>query len=188
MIVIGDVHGNLDLLLSLMDKLPQTNNICFVGDLIDRGSQSKEVLDFIMENNYKSVLGNHEDMMLNNWRMWELNGAKKTLDSFGTTIYEFEKDCRKYLDWIAELPILIKHEHYLISHSYAYDGEDTYPSDVLWSRTFIKDNCLKTNIFGHTPVKKAQKLFDRHWNIDTGAYWTGKLSAIDLTTEKIYTT
>ena len=188
MIVIGDVHGNLDKLLELIDKLPQKENICFVGDLIDRGPNSRQVLDFIIENNYKSVLGNHEDMMLNHWNWWMLNGAKNTLKSFNSTIYTFKKDCKKYIEWVQGLPIFINYKNFLISHSFAYNGENTYESDVLWARNFGINNCEKTNIFGHTPMKKATKFFGKHWCIDTGCYYTGKLTAIDLDNKKLYTT
>ena len=51
MIVIGDVHGEYNSLLSLLDILPQTDKICFVGDLIDRGPDSKKIIDLIREKN-----------------------------------------------------------------------------------------------------------------------------------------
>ena len=58
--IIGDVHGEYQTLLALVEKLPKDAKLVFVGDLIDRGSQSKEVIAFIRENNHRSVLGNHE--------------------------------------------------------------------------------------------------------------------------------
>ena len=58
--IIGDVHGEYQTLLALVEKLPKDAKLVFVGDLIDRGSQSKEVVAFIRENNHRSVLGNHE--------------------------------------------------------------------------------------------------------------------------------
>jgi serine/threonine protein phosphatase 1 len=63
MIVIGDVHGGFDTLIKLIEKLPN-DNICFVGDLIDRGPKSAQVVDFVIENNYDCVLGNHEELMI----------------------------------------------------------------------------------------------------------------------------
>ena len=58
--IIGDVHGEFDSLKALKDKLPQNANLVFVGDLVDRGKKSKEVIDFVKDNNYLCVLGNHE--------------------------------------------------------------------------------------------------------------------------------
>ncbi len=63
--VIGDVHGNFNTLKKLISKLPLNSEIIFVGDLIDRGLNAKEVVEFIRKNNYKCVLGNHEEMMIN---------------------------------------------------------------------------------------------------------------------------
>ena len=61
-----------------------------VGDMIDRGPHSKEVLDFFLQNG-KAILGNHEHMMLDHFngggeyqsRMWFLNGGNTTLESLG---------------------------------------------------------------------------------------------------------
>ncbi|MCT7603919.1 metallophosphoesterase [Aliarcobacter butzleri] len=60
--IIGDVHGCYKSLIALIDKLPnkEKSKICFVGDLVDRGMYSYEVVKFVMENNYDCVLGNHE--------------------------------------------------------------------------------------------------------------------------------
>lgn len=181
MIVIGDVHGEYDTLLKLIKLLPQTEDLCFVGDLIDRGKDSKKVIDFIRENDYHSILGNHETMILNkDWVVWTRNGGNETLESFGGKLPI------EYVEWMDTLPLFIEWENYLISHSYAYDGDKTDPDDILWGRDFSIDSCEKINIFGHTPVKNPVQIFDKHWCIDTGCTYGNKLSAIDLTTEKIY--
>jgi serine/threonine protein phosphatase 1 len=184
MIVIGDVHGDYEALMDLMEILPQTEKICFVGDLIDRGPKSKEVLQFVMDNKFKSVLGNHEDMMLYDRRLWHSNGARETIKSFGS-MEELLKS--KAYKWVEKLPIMIEHKNFLITHSYAYDGEITPPIDILWGRRIIKDLPPSvTNIFGHTPFKEVKKVYDRHYCIDTGSVYGNKLSAIDLKNMKIY--
>jgi len=60
--VIGDVHGEYQTLLALVAKLPKDAKLIFVGDLIDRGSQSKEVVAFVRDNNHQTVMGNHEGL------------------------------------------------------------------------------------------------------------------------------
>jgi len=193
MIVIGDVHGEFNTLMSLLDILPQKDKLCFVGDLIDRGPDSKKVVDFIIDNGHHSVLGNHEEMIIRHHELWIANGGIETLKSFYETEEEIDIDSflnSEYIKWFDNLPLFIEFNHenkkFLISHSYAYDGENTSPDDVLWGRQFPKkDNQNFINIFGHTPVKNAQKINDKHWLIDTGATYDNKLSAIDLTTEKI---
>lgn len=62
--IIGDVHGCYKTLLALIKQLPKNAHICFVGDLINKGENSSDVLDFIIENNYDCVLGNHELFMI----------------------------------------------------------------------------------------------------------------------------
>ena len=57
MIIIGDVHGEYDLLMKLTKKLPKGRKLCFVGDLIDRGPDSKKVVDFVTKNRHVSIKG-----------------------------------------------------------------------------------------------------------------------------------
>lgn len=198
MIVIGDVHGCYDKLMYLMEKLPYTDNICFVGDLIDRGPDSKKVVDFVIENNYNSVLGNHEEfvnlafqpndngeLIINReiYEIWLRNGGNQTLKSFGDSFFE-------YLDFFKNLPLYIIHKHFMISHSYANNGTKTDKDELLWHRQFwmpMGEDYI--NIFGHTiqwngPVKFQYK----HWCIDTGCFVTGNLTAVDLKTITFYST
>ena len=67
--VIGDVHGCYTELMSLLDKIESQDaeaQIIFVGDWVDRGSEQKQVLDWMMEHitedgKYQSVRGNHDE-------------------------------------------------------------------------------------------------------------------------------
>ena len=92
--VIADVHGFFDKLYLLIEKIGP-NDICFVGDLVDRGPNSKEVVSFVRSNNYHCVLGNHEKMMIDSFYeecygemtyLWASNGGLETLKSYGMTI------------------------------------------------------------------------------------------------------
>jgi len=58
--IIGDVHGEYKTLLALVSKLPKDAKLVFVGDLVDRGKQSKEVIAYIRANGHRTVMGNHE--------------------------------------------------------------------------------------------------------------------------------
>lgn len=92
MYIIGDVHGCIETLKALIKKLPTDEEIIFTGDLIDRGPSSKEVVQWVMDNSdrCRSVVGNHEQMLLNvrkepsmsNTSMWTWNGGVSTLDSY----------------------------------------------------------------------------------------------------------
>jgi len=187
MIVIGDVHGEYHTLLELIKILPQTKDICFVGDLIDRGKNSKEVIKFVRENNYNCVMGNHEDMATCDTEYiketWMLNGGWNTIQSYGG-LQEFY-DHEDFL-WMQELPLFIEYKDFLISHSFATDGDETSVDDVLWGRSFMRDNCKPINIFGHTPMEEVKIINNKHYCIDTGCTYGNKLSAIDLRTKKVY--
>jgi len=92
MYVIGDVHGCYKTLMALVEKLPKDEQIIFVGDLIDRGPGSREVVQWVIDNPTKcrSVKGNHEIMLVNarkkpnisNVILWTQNGGSEALDSY----------------------------------------------------------------------------------------------------------
>lgn len=89
--VLGDVHGRLDLLERLLPRLPQDHQVFLVGDVIDRGEQSAQVLRYLMQRPEITCLkGNHEAMLLDflNYPVakgprWLNNGGLQTLASFG---------------------------------------------------------------------------------------------------------
>ena len=71
--VVGDIHGCFDKLRALMEKIPidfKRNQLIFIGDYIDRGSRSLEVVDYLIELKKRLpgtifLKGNHEDMLEN---------------------------------------------------------------------------------------------------------------------------
>lgn len=93
---IGDIHGRLDLLQQLLPQLEGSCPVVFVGDYIDRGDHSAQVLRALHDLSETSdrpvvcLLGNHEEMLLNfldmseiSARQWLRNGGVQTLSSFG---------------------------------------------------------------------------------------------------------
>jgi len=144
MYIIGDVHGCYKTLCKLIEQLPNKydEDIVFVGDLIDRGPDSKSIIELIIKHNYKTVLGNHEQgflfeiddiiqRILNNTfnpndTEWYQNwGGEKTLDSYG---FFYNKTGRKtlleHIKWMKKLPLyleypnIIKNKTLVISHGY----------------------------------------------------------------------
>jgi serine/threonine protein phosphatase 1 len=103
--IIGDIHGELVLLDRLIEHISRFKPelIIFVGDYIDRGPHSKEVVDRIMnmETEVVCLMGNHEMMMLNAMEdmgygsspieLWYYNGGEATMHSFGfTSFFNFQ--------------------------------------------------------------------------------------------------
>jgi serine/threonine protein phosphatase 1 len=86
-IAIGDIHGCLEQLKQLIDKLPKDKQLVFLGDYIDRGPDSAGVISFLRalstERDCVFLSGNHEDMMLSNQDLWLINGGYQALLSYG---------------------------------------------------------------------------------------------------------
>lgn len=147
--IIGDVHGcyeSLNELLNVLIKKFEINSFYFVGDLIDRGPYSKEVIDILLKLDYDKhfLLGNHEDMMLDfldgelryDNNLWFDNGGMPTLKSFlGCDFTKREGDLlgclgiRRYFDdylhflndFKEYLVIKIGDKNFFISHAGIYN-------------------------------------------------------------------
>jgi serine/threonine protein phosphatase 1 len=119
--VIGDVHGEIRLLDRLLENILrfQPDQLVFVGDYIDRGPCSREVVDRIMHlgGTVTCLMGNHEAMMLNAMdntdfgyppvELWYYNGGETTLQSFGfSSFFTFQSDMDPvYLEFFRDLKL-----------------------------------------------------------------------------------
>jgi len=127
--IVGDVHGEYKTLLALVALLPNNARLIFVGDLVNRGSQTKEVIEFVRQNAFYAVRGNHEEYFLkyghlfldmlankeeNSSLIWSHRMLPSTLRSYGLLALEngeiisdqeaieaFKKD----MEWIESLSI-----------------------------------------------------------------------------------
>ncbi|HAF28715.1 MAG TPA: hypothetical protein DCG75_06665 [Bacteroidales bacterium] len=175
---IGDIHGcyktfkELILQLFLESKHP---DIYIVGDIIDRGPNSKAVIDLIFDLRQQGftiecVCGNHEDMLkeayqknlkLNDTK-WQLNGAKSTISSFNPqadlNLKVKELIPNHYYKYLSSLPYFIELDDYIIVHAGLNFKANNPFSDLesmLWTREENYDyNVSKGRkiIHGHTPV------------------------------------
>lgn len=210
--VIGDIHGcshTLKTLLYHKLKINKDDALYFVGDFIDRGPRSKEVIDllFSLKNNGISinpVRGNHESLLINHYygedfKNWKYNGAEATLRSFG--IQHIQEIDKKYLDFFLNLPFYIKLDDFIICHAGmnfddAYPFEETY--SMLWTRNDYVD-LEKTGgrklICGHTPHLLENIKLSLHNNkiqLDGGCVYYGRrpdlgfLCAIELNSMELY--
>ena len=109
--VIGDIHGCLNQLISIHDQIfnyksykKEEDLLIYIGDYIDRGPKSKQVIDQILQLKNKEIktvflMGNHEEMMIdflfnkiNNLKNWLNYGADQTFKSYDIEVVEFIKD------------------------------------------------------------------------------------------------
>ena len=172
--VIGDIHGCAVTMRRLVDEMLRplpADRIYLLGDLIDRGPDSKGVLDFIFELRERglsvdSIRGNHEEMYLQAGEdhyylgLWNANGGPATLASFqGDGPGDIPQ---RYRDFLASLPLFILLDDFVIVHAglnfytpFPFDDTDT----MLWTRSHFVDPQLiggRRLICGHTPVTRTR--------------------------------
>lgn len=210
MLIIGDVHGCYKTLIALVQKCPPEEQLCFVGDLIDRGPQSREVIDFVKDGGHPCVRGNHEDMAL--WHygrepnrnsiysgdVWLRNGGKTAVAS-----YPEGRMSDEHLDFLASLPYILSfrsnEKSLIVSHSsfsprLSYkdlsdakkftEDPNTIDNSVLWNRgpLVVAENSF--HVFGHTPHNQEVIRGD-HANVDTGGFFR-KMTALRYPQMEIY--
>ena len=215
--IIGDVHGCFDELHALMLKLgyviagpgpyrvthPQGRKLIFVGDLVDRGPKTPDVLrlvmDMVAEGSAFCVTGNHDDKLkraLTGRDVSVNHGLAESLEQLEHETPEFRRDVVDFLDGLISHYVFdggrlaVAHaglkEHYIGRgspriRSFAMYGETTGEIDAFglpvrhdWARDYRGQTML---VYGHTPVPEPEWL-NHTLNIDTGCVFGGKLTAL----------
>jgi calcineurin-like phosphoesterase family protein len=220
--VIGDVHGRADLIEGVLSKIDadlarrsgENAILVFVGDYVDRGPGSREVLDQLVARvrAHKTILlkGNHEAYLLEflqnpailgDWRQY---GGLQTLMSYGLKPSlnpgeeeqrELARDLARALPWehralLEALPTSFTCGDFFFVHAGVRPGvplAQQKEQDLLWIREdflLCEEDFGKVVVHGHTPVA-APDIRPNRINIDTGAYATGRLSCVMLQGEDI---
>jgi serine/threonine protein phosphatase 1 len=197
---IGDIHGCYDRLKALMEKIPidcSRDALVFIGDYIDRGPHSVEVVDYLIQlkNRFPEVIflkGNHEDMLdkyINGADRFTylLNGGQQTLDSYLTKPVPSESFPipPDHMEFFKSLRLFYETEEFIFVHAglrprVPLESQNT--EDLLWIRDkFVssKYDFGKRVIFGHTPLKKPL-VEPNKIGIDTGAVYGNALSCVQL--------
>jgi len=213
---IGDIHGCLVELDGLLAKIVEDaadfdgeRQLVFLGDYVDRGPDSKGVLDRLLAlpAGFKPhyILGNHDQILLDFldnpflFRDWRDYGGRETLMSYGVTPPRFDREeayskardalqsvmPQSHLDLLGSLQYSVTIGSYYFVHAGVRPGvalDRQAPEDLLW----IRDEFLLSNVdygvvvvHGHTPMEEPIKLANRI-SVDTGAYATGRLTAAVL--------
>lgn len=182
--IIGDVHGCYETLVALLKKIPEDDHICFVGDLVDRGPRSKEVVQLVMDRGYDCVQGNHDYWMGEYPKDYELwfdarNGGYATVHSYDMVLPQ------DHVDFIRNLPLFHFYENQLlVTHSSAArvwpiaDRSGPTRDVVQWNRNLPPKKIKGIfNVFGHT-VQERPQVWEHFACIDTGAAFGKKLTAL----------
>jgi len=192
--VIADVHGKNELFKRALEEidLQPSDELIILGDLIDRGEDSKGVLDTVISlkergYNITCLFGNHEQMLLDSflsekhYDLWLYNGGGKTLSSFQAG--SIDEIPRKYIDFIRSFTYYVEHEKYIFVHA-ALNMKIENPfqdiTTMIWGRNpadLLDMEWLgnKKLIHGHTPIElkaiqASHKRNDPILNIDNGAF------------------
>lgn len=207
---IGDIHGMKNEVIYLLKNIEfsDEDKIIFLGDYIDRGYDSKGVIDFLLKfvrehPNTVFLKGNHEDMFLSftegdfDQRIYFYNGGEATLKSYNIPFcqYSYVKKYIPYehIEFFNSLSLYYETKEYLFVHAGLLPGvplSQQLPQDLLWIREkFIYSDYDfgKTVIFGHT-VFDEPLIMKNKIGIDTGLVFGGKLTSIELPSMKIYQT
>lgn len=133
--VVGDVAGNFKTLQALLAKMPQDAELICLGDPMDRGPRSKEVIEFLMKNG-RTLQSNHAHMMTTEWHqhatpgaipryyeegIWYSNGGIQTMHSY-TDGEDWNNDISRFvpkahIDFLENCPMHIWSENYLFTHA-----------------------------------------------------------------------
>lgn len=180
---IGDIHGCFNTLRELIENkvCPTTGDtLIFVGDYIDRGPASRQVIDYIRNIPSQGIhtitlQGNHEELLLNNYlwekqppkslfrkkknpyaETWYACGGLQTLASFG--IEKVTEIPQAYIHWLNNTRLFVEEENFLIVHAgFNFQQNNIFndTASMKWIRHFEPD-LQKTQgkriIHGHTPV------------------------------------
>ena len=72
--IIGDIHGHYDAFIKLVEKMPKDAEVICTGDMVDRGPQSKEVVEWFLKGNGRCLMGNHEHMLIESHKDYNSSG------------------------------------------------------------------------------------------------------------------
>jgi len=171
---ISDIHGCLKSFQALLKKIKfsKKDELFLLGDYIDRGPDSKGVIDYIWHlqaEGYKlqCLKGNHEQMMLDarqdmsKQRMWLMNGGMTTSESFNAA--KLSDIPKRYFHWMEELPHYLEVDQYILVHAglnFDVGNPLDHKHSMLWIRKWyeqINYDWLGDRIIihGHTPTMKT---------------------------------
>jgi len=201
---IGDIHGEFFKLDALMKRLhPEKDDLLiFLGDYIDRGKMTFEVIDYLVDLNKKHncvfLEGNHENMFMDfmsgiNEDLFIYNGGKKTIKSYYKHGYDIRRNVsylnrkmpREHITFFQKTVMYHETDEFIFVHAGIHPNTPlaNMPPDILlWDRAFTHmayDG--KVVVFGHTPdntiLNEKYKIC-----IDTGACFEsmGDLTAVKL--------
>ena len=198
-IVMSDIHGELDLFQKALTDNEydvSKDKLIILGDMIDRGNQSFEVVTYVRELQSKGnvivLMGNHEDMMVDaqetqDSSLWHYNGGMTTFRSY----FGRKTDWTTHIKWMSKLPLFYEQKFGEKNFYFCHAGVNPHVSfskqkreDLLWIREDFYGNnkkLSKTVVFGHSPMRDGfAYLPNGSIGIDGGMYYQGKATCLTI--------
>ena len=200
--VIGDIHGcakALRTLIETIDPAPD-DELIFLGDYIDRGPDSRNVIDQILELQRQcrvvALCGNHELMMLTiinrgfDDAIWMANGGRATVTSYGGSLAKIPSE---HLGFFAHLrPYYEDHDTICVHAGYnpVLPMDQQEVAELYWNHMpapLPAPHVSGKRVFvGHTPQGRGNVLNGGHVVcIDTYCFGGGYLTAFDLDSDEL---
>jgi serine/threonine protein phosphatase 1 len=171
---ISDIHGCIRTFKKALREInfSKDDTLILLGDYIDRGLDSKGLVDYIIElqkdHNVIAIKGNHEEFLLLSqdnygvYRSWMSNGGMQTLNSYGYPLHSYCVDSlrpwqsyipKDHLDWFQSLSIVYETEDYVFVHAgldFQYDDpiNETLDDTKLWGRIYRIPGNKRTDAIG----------------------------------------
>ncbi|WP_082235365.1 metallophosphoesterase family protein [Halobacillus massiliensis] len=198
-LIVSDIHGEIDKLEEVLKQAsynPIEDQLVLLGDYVDRGPKSKDVVarvkQLVEKDRAVAIMGNHDDMFIRAPydsranRLWEMNGASKTIKSYEGASQDMKSDQQ----WLEDnLKLYFETNDYIFVHAGLKPGiplEDQEKDTMIWTRHNERVGLGKTVVHGHTPVREIAYIEDQV-DIDTGAAYGWKLTMLELPSHRIYT-
>ncbi len=202
--VVGDIHGCPVELEGLLQAIAPASGdtVVFLGDYIDRGPDSKAVIDRLLRLRAEGpkcvfLKGNHEDMFLDFMGLggryagaFLLNGGRATLLSYGLDGCTGSEVAKRlppsHLEFLRNLEITFVCGNFLCVHAGINplcDLDNQNEEDLLWIREEFVRNRHRlpyTVLFGHTPQREVFLDLPYKIGLDTGLVYSNKLSCLEL--------
>lgn len=199
--IVGDIHGCFSRLQSHLDHIefdPVRDRLFSVGDLVDRGPENMQAVEWVAKPWFHAVCGNHDDMAIR-WPNGNMPSDNYRANGGGWNIDQPTKDQARIAAAFKDLPIAIEVEtagglvgivhadcpykdwdvFRLVLEGAHGKSEIQHASDMAqWSRERIKSGDrtpvvgVRAVVVGHTPLQRPEVLGNVYY-IDTGAVFQG---------------
>ena len=200
--IVGDIHGCFEEFLALLKKInydPTVHRLILVGDILNRGPFSFQILKWVQKRGIEMVRGNHEQAFI--------EGVSQNL-RLNRVFKKLQKDMKgslnKWIDWLSKLPFYIEEKDFLVVHGGLVPKEQPQYSDphlLMNIRTwdgFGRDIKNEWNPAWYSFYKGEKLVVYGHWanqglnirsntiGLDTGCVYGQKLTGLLLPDRKIF--